>query len=230
MHPLNDFIPRIFECLEEPGFEARLAGWKERFWTLTGIPHPGSTGYEARLHAFEEWVLVDFTEHDRILPGTSPAPVDRASLLALLVRCGALSGELEALARDLVASQLGLYVLMAPWTGPAWFRELVSGADFRLDEGPPVPGLEPGQILQTRLFVHGGRTWAGLGRLIHPLGATETIHRLVERLHARGRTRLEILHLLAKLAWRADNYPRHAPELFYDLSHPLVQDLVVGWR
>lgn len=220
MHPLSDFIPRIFECLEEPGFEARLFAWKERFWTLTGIPHPESTGYEARMHAFEEWVLVDFTEH-----GRGPK-----SLLSTLLHAGALSGELEDLARALVASQPGLFVLMAPWREAAWLRELLSGADFRLDELPPVPGLEPGQILQTRLFVFEGRTWAGLGRLIHPVAATETIHALATRFHAAGRTRLELLHMLAKLAWRADKYPRHAPESFYDLSHPLVQDLVIGWR
>lgn len=220
MHPLIEFIPRIFAELEEPGFDAKLAAWKERFWTLTGIPHPGSTGYEARMHAFEEWVLLDFTEH-----GRGPKP-----LLSLLAAGGALSGDLDELARDLIASQPGLWVLMAPWRGAAWFRELLSGADVRLDEGPPVPGLEPGQILQARLFVHEGRTWSGLGRLVHPLPATETIHRLVERFQASGRTRLEILHLLAKLAWRADTYPRHAPEAFYDLSCPLVQDLVIGWR
>jgi hypothetical protein len=185
MHPLTDFITRVFTLLEEPGFESRLSGWKERFWTLTGIPHPGSTGYEARMHAFEEWVLVDFMDHGRG-PG---------SLLSMLLHGGALAGERETLARALIASQPGLYVLMAPWREVGWFRELLSGADFRLDEQPPVPGLEPGQVLQTRLFVHGGQTWAGLGRLIHPLAATGTIHALAERFHAAGRTRLEILHL-----------------------------------
>lgn len=236
MHPLTEFIPQVFTVLKASNLEARLAGWKEGFWTLTGIPHPGSTGYEARMHAFEEWFLVDFTGHGLDLArgmngqGVPPQSAPPESLLAGLVRAGALSKELEATARALLASQPGLYVLMAPWTGPAWFRELLSGADFRLDERPPVPGLEPGQILQTRLFVHGGQTWAGLGRLIHPLAATETIHRLVERFHAMGRTRLDILHLLAKLAWRADNYPRHAPDKFYDMAHPLVQDLVADWK
>jgi len=227
MHPQAEVFPRAFALLDRPGFDRRLASWKERFWLLTGIPHPGTPGFEARMHAFEEWILL---EDDPVGPGVPP--VEEAarpgSLLAPLVREGRFDAPTEAAARALLAAQPGLWVLMAPWRKDAWFRDLLSGIDLVLDEGPPVPGLAPGQILQARLFALEGRTWAGLGRLVHPLAATETIHRLTGRWNAAGRSRPEILHLLAKLAWRADHYPRHAPEAFYELSHPLVKDLVSG--
>jgi hypothetical protein len=212
MHPLTEFWPQVFEALCQPGFNQTLEVWKEQFWLRTGTPHPGELGYEARMHMFEEWVTLDLD-----------AP---SSLLEKWVRSQSLPEGIYSLALALLSSQQGLFVLMAPWTKTARFRDLLSGADFLLDEQPPVAGLEPGQILQTRLFVHEDRLWAGLGRLVHPRAATETIHRRAEWMHAQGRSRLEILHLMAKLAWRAGHYPRHAPEAFYDFGHPLVQDLV----
>ncbi|MBU1244107.1 hypothetical protein KKD52_08760 [Myxococcota bacterium] len=215
MHPLTELWPRVFTLLAQPGFDQRLAAWKDQFWMRTGIPHPGETGYESRMHMFEEWVLLDLE---------APRP-----LLGGLLQDGQLPEPDASLAQALLVSQHGLFVLMAPWTRTARFRDLLSGADFRLDEQPPVAGLEPGQILQTRFFAHENQVWAGLGRLVHPRGATEIIHRRVALLHAQGRTRLEILHLLSKLAWRSEHYPRHAPEAFYDFSHPLVQDIVADW-
>jgi hypothetical protein len=216
MHPLTEFWPRIFGLLSVPGFDRSLAAWKDEFWLRTGIPHPGESGYESRMHMFEEWVLID-----------REAP---RSLLADLLQGGRLPASEAPLARAMLVSQPGLFVLMAPWTRTGRFRDLLSGADFRLDEQPPVPGLQPGQILQTRFFAYEDQVWAGLGRLVHPLGATETIHRRVALLHAQGHTRLEILHLLAKLAWRSGLYPRHPPEAFYDFAHPLVQDIVAEWK
>ena len=229
MHPQAELFPLAFNLLDRPDFDLRLASWKERFWFLTGIPHPGEPAFEARRHACGGWFLL---EDDPGAPCMAPTAVALrpGALLTQLLREGRLEPSHVAMARALLAAQPGLWVLMAPWKRDAWFRELVSGIDLVLDEGPPVPGLEPGQLLQARIFSLNGRTWAGLGRLVHPLAATEAVHRLVGRWHAEGHARLAILHLLAKLAWRAGHYPRHAPEAFYDLSHPLVQDLVTGWR
>jgi len=216
MHPLTEFWPQVFSLLEQPGFDRQLSVWKDRFWMRTGIPHPGETGYESRMHAFEEWVLLDLD-----------AP---QNLLSVLLRQQRLPSDRIDLAEALITSQQGLFVLMAPWKKSAWFRDLLSGTDFSLDEQPPVAGLEPGQVLQTRFFACQDLLWSGLGRLVHPLAATESIARRVMELHGKGMPRLDILHLMAKLAWRADHYPRHAPELFYDFAHPLVQDIVALWR
>jgi len=216
MHPLTEFWPQVFALLNEPGFDQRLSVWKDQFWQRTGIPHPLETGYEARMHMFEEWVLLDLDAPE--------------TLLMSLIRQRRIPPDRLELALEMTASQQGLFVLMSPWGKTAWFRDLLSGVDFRINEQPPVAGLEPGQILQTRFFHHQDFLGASLGRLVHPRAATESIAGNVKRAHQQGRTRLEILHLMAKLAWRAGHYLRHEPEKFYDYQHPLVQDIVAGWR
>ena len=212
----TEWFDRVFGLLVHPDVVEELARRKEQFFVRTGTPHPEEASYEARMQAFGEWVLLD-----------PPEPGKRPWLVSLLDR-GMLSGELMAYARSLLASQTGLFVLMSPWRKTAWVRDLIGGADFHVTARIPVDGLEPGQIMQTRIFVHDGSVGVTDGMIVHPVFATEIIHQRVREMQTRDVPTMDILHLMAKLAWRASCYPRHAPEVFYDFDNPLVQDVVLS--
>lgn len=210
-HPLDDFWPAVFGVLQGEIHTEEWARLQDRFWLRTGKPAQDDDTYEARMQAFQEWVFLD---------GFAPCR------LARLLDQGRLPERFRDLAASLVSSHVGLLVLMAPWKQTAWFRDLLGGADFVVHEQPPIFGLVPGQTVQTRIFWHAQELRLTLGRVVHPENATESLHRLVPLLRARGFSDLDILHILMKMEWRARLHVRMNPVVFYDPSNPMIRDLI----
>ncbi len=208
--PRLRLVEQGFSDLEKFGGSLAPARLKEVFFTRTGTPSLEDPSFESRMHMFEDWVLLDV----RLASGLC--------LLEDMIHRNRFDPPVLDLARALCASQPGLFVLMAPWKKQAWFRDLLWGADFVLHDAEPVAGLEPGQILQGRLHAD-SRLCISPGMVVHAKEATEAVATLVR--FAGDRPSMDILHLLAKLAWRADHYPRHAPRHFYDPENPLVRDI-----
>ncbi len=211
-HPLDDFWPSLFGLLSEEAHRREWVRLQECFWLRTGKPAQDGT-HESRMQAFQEWMFLD-----------GPAPCR----LSRLVAQGKMGGALSALASSLATAHPGLFVLMAPWKKTAWFRDLLGGADFQVHEQPPIFGLAPGQIVQSRVFFHGDSLWLTLGRIVHPEHATEAIFHLLHRLRARGFSDLDILHALMKMEWRSRLHPRMNPAAFYDPANPMVQDILAS--
>lgn len=209
-HPMDDFWAQVLGPLSN---EISHASWKhlqERFWMRTGKPAYDET-YESRMQAFQEWICID---------GHPPC------LLARLASQGRFQEHIAQMAFSLASSHFGLFVLMAPWKQTAWFRDLLGGADFILHETPPIFGLVPGQIVQTRIFAYQNECWFTLGRVVHPENATETIYRLLPLLRKQGFSDLDILHILMKMEWRSRLHFRINPVNFYNPTHPLVQTII----
>ncbi len=209
-NPRQILVELGFSEMERTGGSFSCARLKEEFFTRTGTPSLEDPSFESRMNMFEDWVLLD-------VPLASGL-----SLLEDMIFRRRIVPSLMETAQALCVSQPGLFVLMAPWKKEAWFRDLHLGADFVLRDAIPVAGLEPGQILQGRLYAD-SQLRISPGQLVHSKESTEAVVHLVRL--AGDMPALDLLHLLAKLVWRAGHYPRQAPRHFYDPANPLVRDI-----
>jgi hypothetical protein len=183
---------------------------REQWGVQTGRVRPDHELYGERSDAFVEWYVLDrrgsdgLTPLDRALSSTDGelaaaepplSDLDRATYLALR------------------AAHRSLFHVRGLHPGGARVDDVLGGAQFEVDERRRLPGVQPGDLFETRIVPDPERPYRLLfsrAMLFHPRGVGPAITEHARAARARGEPRAAVLARLQRLRLRCAAY-KHVP-------------------
>jgi hypothetical protein len=174
--------------------------------------HEDHAMWEPWSAAFVEWFLLERAGADEI------PPVVRA------LRQESLAGEGEAvpLLRALASSHRSLFEVERMKRGSVLLRDVIGGASFSVAEARALHGVEVGDLAELRLIGLADQVWFGRTFLFHPKEARAAIVEQCRALLALGKSRLEVIDVIASLRVRLDQFRHVAPAKVYELGGKLA--------
>lgn len=211
-HPLRS-LDRLVACIEgltitfaAPPWLEEMAAARREFEQGRGRVFEDEPMWEAQLSAFLEWYVLD-----RPLDGGA-RPVVRA------LRESPADGEGRATLRALALSFRSLFEVLEALRRETLVRDLLGGGQWRVQQDPPLPGVEAGDIFEARLVPWEGRVRFGPLFCFHPRAARASILQVLEALGGRGLGQAEVLSALAVMRLEHDRFPNMAIEHIYSLT------------
>ncbi len=177
---------------------------RSEFDALRGRVYEDDALFESHLRMFLEWYVLE-----RPLAGGEP-PVVRA-----LGEERAPAGE-RPLLRALALSHRSLFEVVDAFRTELLIADLILGGLWRVDQDPPLDGIDPGDVFEARLYPWQGRVGFGPAFCFHPRSARESIHELLRRAEEAGRLGPELVFQLATMRLKHDRFRNIAIEHIYN--------------
>jgi len=197
---LDELIDRFGAAEHEQEIAAARAEYDER----RGVVFEDEELYEAWTQAFLEWYVLERVGARSTLPPAGRVLADETD-----------PSRIQML-RALLTSHRSLFEVGAAEPGRVELTDMIGGGVFVVDEQRELHGVERGDVLETRLVglrsaVHFARTFC-----YHPPGTRQPIAVHVARWKLAGKSRLDILDLVASLKVRTLRYSHLSPEKVYE--------------
>jgi hypothetical protein len=171
---------------------------------LRGRVYEDDTLFESHLRMFLEWYVLE-----RPLEGGDP-PVVRA-----LRDDGTRAGE-RPLLRALALSHRSLFEVVDVFRSELLIADLILGGLWRIDQDPPLDGIDPGDLFEARLYPWEGRVRFGPAFCFHPRSARESIHAFLRRAEEACRLGPPLVFELATMRLKHDRFRNIAIEHIYN--------------
>jgi hypothetical protein len=206
MQEISAAMDRLTAAYAAPPWSEEIARAREEYDALRGNVREDDAIFEVHLASFLEWYLLE-----RPLSG-GEAPV--------LTELRAERGEPEErkCLRALALSHRSVFEVVDVLKRELLLSDLVGGGLWRVEQDPPLEGVDPGDIFEARLVPWEGRVRFGSVFCFHPRPAREPIHALLRRAEADGRLDESLVPALAGMRLRYDRFCKTPVERVYSFS------------
>jgi hypothetical protein len=164
--------------------------------------------FEAHIAGFLEWYVLE-----------RPLPDGQPPVVVALREAGVAE---ERQLRALALSYRSVFEVVDTFAGELLLSDLVSDGLWRVDQDPPLDGIDPGDIFEARLIPWASRVVFGQAFCFHPRQARESIHALLHAAELERKLRPEIVFALAEMRLRQSRFRNIAVEKIYTLGSAKV--------
>lgn len=201
---------RMMAFIAGPRFADDLATARDDYFRRAGDVSEEHRSYEMRVLAFLDWYAFD-----RPLPESDKPPV-----LKLAEDESLPDVDREAL-RSLSRTLHSLFELRKFRGETIVVRDVLTGTDHTVLVPQPIPGLEKGDLVDTRLVPWAGELHFSPAFLLHPRPVRRHILKGVKKLAKSGAaTGQELVWVVSRMAARAEYYRSMPVERIYDFDNP----------
>lgn len=195
-------IERLAARFAVPPWDAQMVQARREWDEKRGRVYDDDEVFEAHVAGFLEWYLLE-----RELPDGQPPAV--AALR------GEAAAEEERLLRALVYSHRSLFEVVDAFPRELLLSDLIGDGLWRIDQDPPLDGVDPGDIFEARLIPWEGRVVFGPAFCFHPRQARESIHALLRQAEREARIGPELVFAFAEMRLRQSRFRNIVVERIY---------------
>lgn len=206
--PYEPLLERVLAFVAEERFASELKSARAAFVRATGETFEEDHSFEARAHAFLDWFVFD-----RPLEAYGDVPVRAYASTP--------GGEDDAeTLRVFSRSVHGVFVASKVRSRGVVVTNVLTAADYDVPER--IDGLRQGDLFETRLVPWQGRLCFSRAFIFHPREMLPALRKALARAR-RDRQQPAVQELtwtMARMASRAEHYPKMAVETVYDFERP----------
>jgi hypothetical protein len=151
---------------EEERFRNELIAAKQEFERVAGQIMETDHSYDGRINAFHNWYILD-----RPMTSTGVTPLE----YYLQLNANSLPEEIAQGYRELADNIHSLFELVKSSGPRAILRDLMNRQKYRVEGAEQLDSMERGDLFNSRIFIHGGKTYLSNYLIVHPYPVTKLI-------------------------------------------------------
>lgn len=211
MKSMLSAMDRLTAVFAAPPWDAEVGRARQEYDQSRGGVREDDELFETHLSSFLEWYLLERSLQGE---GSGEPPVFVA------LRGEGLTADERQSLRALALSYRSAFEVVDVLRRELLLADLVRGGLWRVQQDPPLEGIDPGDIFEARLVPWEGRVYFGPVFCFHPRSAREVIRALLRQAEAEGRLGPQMVFALAEMRLKHDRFRNIAVERIYS----------TGWR
>jgi hypothetical protein len=163
----SQYFENLLDAIsKDERYRGEMVAAKQEFEQVAGQIMESDESFEARMNAFHNWYILD-----RPMSQNGMTPLQ----YFLEFNANATPEDTAQHYRELLDNLHSVFELLRFSHGRAWVRDLISRKKHLVEGAEQLDFLERGDLINTRLFRHGGNEYLTNYLLLHPHSVTKMI-------------------------------------------------------